>query len=270
MTISGSLPPDDGIEVDRVLETPTARVVLGRRSGEPVALKSYRRTEDARRTADVLDAFGGRGMVRLIERRSDALLIERVKPGTPLSALVDSGVDDEATRVLARTIRQMRPDRIPDGVPAVATLGEGFSRYIASGDVHLPATTVRTAAALYFQLCESQTRVRLLHGDLHHDNLLLDAGRGWIAIDPKGVIGEVEYELAVSLRNPIQRPDVFGDPRVFERRVDQFARELAVNAERVKKWAYATAVLAAIWTIEDREDAGVRDRWIAFAGMTIT
>ena len=54
------------------------------------------------------------------------------------------------------------------------------------------ASAVGVAAQrVHRRLCESQRDVRLLHGDLHHDNVLLDAGRGCLAIDPTGVTGEV-------------------------------------------------------------------------------
>jgi streptomycin 6-kinase len=39
--------------------------------------------------------------------------------------------------------------------------------------------------------------------DLHHYNVLSDSGRGWLAIDPKGLVGEVEYEVGAAIRNPI-------------------------------------------------------------------
>ena len=231
---------------------------------ERVFRKVHRNAGDVL-AADVLDAFGGRGVVRVLERPAEAVLLERLEPGMPLSALVKNGKDDEATRILARTILQMRAETVPDGVPTAADLGVSFARYLESGDRRLPEPLVRAAWRAYSDLCDSQTRVRLLHGDLHHDNVLFDTRRGWVAIDPKGVVGEVEYELGAALRNPADRPEVFGDPRVFGLRVDGFARELAVNRERVERWAFSTAVLAAIWTIEDGDDPGLRANWIAFA-----
>ena len=63
-------------------------------------------------------------------------------------------------------------------------------------------TSVERAQRLYVGLCASQTSTRLLHGDLHHYNILRDGDRGWVAIDPKGVVGEVEYEIGAALRNP--------------------------------------------------------------------
>jgi streptomycin 6-kinase len=95
----------------------------------------------------------------------------------------------------------------------------------------------------------------LLHGDLHHYNVLRDSQRGWLAIDPKGVIGEIEYELGAGLRNPCERPEVFTRPAVIERRVKQFAGKLPINQHRALAWAFSEAVLAAIWCVEDGSGA---------------
>jgi streptomycin 6-kinase len=70
-----------------------------------------------------------------------------------------------------------------------------------------------------------------------------------------------------ALRNPSERPDLFADPAVIQRRVERFTRELGLNAARAQSWAFAQAVLAAIWGIED----GIRvepDRgWLALAAL---
>src|SRR5207244_1723119 len=75
---------------------------------------------------------------------------------------------------------------------------------------------------VYSDLCGSQRHRQLLHGDLHHYNVLFDARRGWLAIDPKGVVGELEYEVGAALRNPYEAPELFLEPSTIERRVEQF------------------------------------------------
>ena len=118
---------------------------------------------------------------------------------------------------------------------------------------------------MYFHLCATQSRPRLLHGDLHHSNVLLDSGRGWLAIDPKGVVGELEYEVGAALRNPYERPDVFTKPAAIARRVERFERELHLNAGRMLAWAFAQAVLAAVWEVEDGCAVRPDNAWLALA-----
>jgi streptomycin 6-kinase len=91
-----------------------------------------------------------------------------------------------------------------------------------------------------------------LHGDLHHYNVLFDSDRGWLAIDPKGVIGEVEYEIGAALRNPYENPEVFASQKAVERRLKGYGAVLKMDFDRALKWGFAQAVLSAIWSVEDK------------------
>ena len=73
----------------------------------------------------------------------------------------------------------------------------------------------------------------VLHGDLHHFNILAAERQPWLAIDPKGVVGEPVYETGALLRNPW--PDLLSLPdpgRILARRVDQLAEELGFDRAR--------------------------------------
>ncbi len=110
------------------------------------------------------------------------------------------------------------------------------------------------AEGLFAELLPSSTAPVVLHGDLHHDNLLDVGGRGWLAIDPKGVVGEPAYEVGALLRNPERRLVGEGDlRRLLERRVDLLAERLELDRRRVVGWGMAQAVLSAWWSVEDGE-----------------
>jgi streptomycin 6-kinase len=116
----------------------------------------------------------------------------------------------------------------------------------------VPIPLVERAQQTYAALCASQGRTRLLHGDLQHYNVLYDSARGWVAIDPKGVIGELEYEVGASLRNPVERAELFASPQIVERRLTSYAARLQLDADRALRWTFSQAVLSAIWSVEDR------------------
>lgn len=78
-----------------------------------------------------------------------------------------------------------------------------------------------------------------------------DHHRGWLAIDPKGVVGEVEYEIGASLRNPYENPELFTSPQIVERRIKCYEAKLELDPERLLGWGFAQAVLSAIWSVED-------------------
>src|SRR5437588_2607793 len=106
---------------------------------------------------------------------------------------------------------------------------------------------LRQVKEFFWILYASQKEPRLLHGDLQHYNVLFDSKRGWLAIDPKGVVGEVEYEIGAILRNPIERPEMFTQRVTIERRIKQLTGKLNLDFERVLAWGFAQAVLSAIW-----------------------
>jgi streptomycin 6-kinase len=91
----------------------------------------------------------------------------------------------------------------------------------------------------------------LLHSDLHHYNVLFDRELGWTAIDPKGIVGELEYEVGALLRNPGELPELFTNQATVERRLKILTTLLPVDHARVLQWSFAQAVLSAIWTVED-------------------
>ena len=255
------------VDVERMTETENSVVALGRRAGQSVVLKVIKRQNEEWRAGEVLDAFEGRGVVRVFEYVDGAMLLERVSPGTSLVTMALGGSDDAATAVLAETIGKMSPRTCSDGMPTVKDWGVAFERYGASRDRQIPKALVSAAEWMYSQLCASQSRVRLLHGDLHHDNVLHDAERGWLAVDPKGVVGEVEYEVGAALRNPYEHPELFSDPSNIRRRIDCFARVLGLDANRALSWAFAQTVLAAIWLIEDGIRVEPSHPWIALANV---
>jgi streptomycin 6-kinase len=190
-------------------------------------------------------------MVRALEAVPGAVLLERLCPGTPAASLSLTGADDEAMRILTDVLTRFSPARAPDGTPTVHDWGKGFTTYLVSGDATLPRALVERAQTWYQHLERTQRHVRLLHGDFHHYNVLSDQRRGWLAIDPKGVTGELEYELGAAFRNPIERLGSFSSPRAVERRLNLCAAHARLNLDRVLAWAFAQAVLSSIWAIED-------------------
>ena len=240
-----------GVAIERTVATQTSVLVYGKRAAVPVVLKVVKREGDEWRCGEVAAKFGGRGVVQVHEQMAGAALLERLDPGEPLAALTLAGRDDEATDILAMMLGRMAPLDAPDWCPTVERWGEGFARYAASGDRAVPRALVEPAQRIYADLAATQREPALLHGDLHHYNVLSDRARGWCAIDPKGVVGELEYELGAALRNPFDRPELFATLDIVERRLDQFGLVLGVDVGRARGWCFAQAVLSAIWSVEE-------------------
>jgi len=91
----------------------------------------------------------------------------------------------------------------------------------------------------------------LLHGDLHHDNILAH-DNNWKVIDPKGVIGELSYEVGCFIRNPLDDLPSHSDSlKIITNRINAFSKNLILDPDRIAKWCFVQAVLATVWSLED-------------------
>jgi streptomycin 6-kinase len=165
------------------------------------------------------------------------------------------GKDDDAARIIGSLIQGMSgADCAIARVASVERLKPDFAQFYDRGAEFIPSIFVDRAEALFVELCATERAPRLLHGDLHHHNILFDEQQGWVVIDPWGAMGEVEFEAGASLRNPIDALVLLGDPRVLERRLQIYEACLGFDVTRALKWAFATTVLAILWPVGDGLD----------------
>lgn len=198
---------------------------------------------------------GQEGVVRLIDRDIDqgALLLERIEPGYKLSSLAN---DQEATRISARAMMDIiLPAPQESDFPTMEKWCQGFVRYqndYGKDGGPLPPSVFSLANDLVSDLLREQQDRYLLHGDLHHYNLLFREDGAWIAIDPKGVIGEIAFEAGPYLFNPI--PDLVHRTNLLEtleRRLEIMEEITDIDQHRLAAWSFCRTVLAAIWSIEE-------------------
>ncbi len=226
--------------------------------GRRAVLKLGMPDAELRAEIDALEAFQGRPVVDLLAADGEvgALLLDRLLPGRPLSALDG---DEEATVIAARLIRDVpTPEPSDHSFPTIRELARAFDRLRAAfgGKTGpLPGRMVDKAERLLEELELSIPREMLLHGDLHHDNILSAGEAGWVAIDPKGVIADPAYEAARLQHNPIPRFLSVDQPRaVALRRLEILSSMLGEDRGRLLAWAFVDAVLAVCWSIEEDDD----------------
>jgi streptomycin 6-kinase len=201
--------------------------------------------------------FDGHGMAQLLayDERDAAMLLERLKPGTLLRAVEDDEVAISAAADVMREIwRPLRQEHYP--FPTVCDWGKGFARLREQYDGRtgpFPPAIFDKAEKLYAELSASMAEPVLLHGDLHQDNILSAEREPWLAVDPKGVIGEPVFETGALLRN--FWPDILSIPNpksLMARRIDQLSAELGFDRKRIYDWGFSQAVLSVLWSIEDK------------------
>jgi streptomycin 6-kinase len=204
---------------------------------------------EAAREAAALAHFGGEAATAVLAHDPErgALLLERLEPGTPLIEL--AARDDDAATLAAADVmgRLRRPAPAGDAFPDAATWGRALTEPVAHA---VPAALVTRAGAEQAELCSSAEPPVLVHGDLHHLNVLR-AGEGWKAIDPKGVLAEPAYETGALLRNPL---NAALDRRLLERRIATLADALELDRDRIRAWGRVQAVLAAVWSTQEGDD----------------
>jgi streptomycin 6-kinase len=212
--------------------------------------------------AAALDAYAGHGAVRLLayDPERGALLLEQAAPGTSAAALVP-GDDAAATAAIIGVTRQLHhPPASRCLLPDLATQGKAFADHLRAGrgaDV-LPDRWVQRAARLFGELCASSPGKVVLHGDLHHDNVLQATREPWLAIDPHGVVGDPGYETGALLYNPWPERREAELLALVPARIEQLATGLTMPVERVVAWGFVKAVLSAVWTCQSGTMPGTR------------
>jgi streptomycin 6-kinase len=250
----------------------------GRGEGENVVLKMAVPNREFRSEMAALKLFNGEGACRVLECDEEKywMLLERLNPGVMLATLED---DEEATRIAAEVMKRIwspldnvtlsgakgLPDDGKD--PSLALRMTDTSKFIQltdwfdglkrlrnmfnGGTGPLNAKLVERVESSVKGFFAEDHHPVLMHGDFHHFNVL-SSERGWLIIDPKGVIGPAGYEVGPLLMNP------WGDllngtnyRRMTKRRIDILHEHLGFERERIREWGLAHAILSAWWGIED-------------------
>jgi streptomycin 6-kinase len=256
-----------GAEPDgAVFSTPTSILAPARVGDAPVMLKIATEAEEARGN-QLMIWWRGRGAAGVLEHDDHAVLLERAVGTRSLVHMAESGgnSDEEATRILCEVGMRLHAVEAPadcttpsDPIPLRQWFGGLFAHASTVGGFHT------RAAVIARELLANQREIHVLHGDLHHGNVL-DFGAqqhpktdGWLAIDPKYLIGDRAFDFTNILCNPT--PEVAARPARFARQVDVIADAADLERERLLRWAVAWCALSSSWATDD---ATWRDSTIA-------
>jgi streptomycin 6-kinase len=232
-------------------QTMTSQIYTVTHRAETVVLKLLSPSEtEEQRGALSLRHFDGRGAVRLLHYDQGAQLIEYAA-GEELVTLVEHGEDEQATRIIAQVIAQLHSvgqDAPHDGlVPLDRWFEALFAKAAADTQAGIESIYVRSAA-LSERLLAERRDIRVLHGDIQHYNIR-HSPRGWLAFDPKGLIGERTYDCANTLCNPVMPELVHNETRLLTNAA-LLADMLKLDLWRVLAFTYAYACLNASWWLQ--------------------
>ena len=218
--------------------------------GTPVVLKVGVPHREFTSEICALRVFDGQGSVRLLDASQEKglILMERLLPGEMLATLPD----DEARTHIACDLMQRLWRPASADLPFIPLADwfaglDGVRKKFDGGCGPYPRELFERVEDLLPELFATSSPPVLMHGDLHHFNIL-SSGSEWLAIDPKGVVGPPEFECGPLLINPY--PDFAYLPdvrRLTARRIAIFSERLGFSRQRIRDWGMCFAVLSSWW-----------------------
>ncbi len=203
---------------------------------------------------NALQHFNGQGSILCLDfnQEHNAMLLQQAIPGITLKRLypaeADVVIDAYATTMQILHQNPLLPThpfkQVSDWLTAIDNLTAE----------QLPLLLLNKAILLKTELLNSSQKQILLHGDLHLDNILED-NHSWLTIDPKGIIGEPEFEAAAfDFIHPSELKITKDIPALFAMRTEQLAQSAKLDEQRIRDWVFVRLILSAAWSIEDSGD----------------
>ncbi len=233
------------------ITSPTSRLLPVLHHGVPAMLKVATEPEE-RRGADTMTWWDGDGAAHVLAHEGDALLMERAEGSTSLEKMARSDRDDEATRIMCQVAAKLHAPRMRPLPSSLVPLPEWFAALEPGAMRH--GGILEQAAATARHLFAEPRDIVVLHGDIHHGNILDFRSRGWLAIDPKGLYGDPGYEVGTFMLNRLPEgapPSALAE--IMRGRLAIFSEELRIARERLAAWAFCHAVLSALWSFEEAD-----------------
>ena len=197
--------------------------------------------------------YKGERFARLLKynERDGVMLLERLEPGYMLSKV------ESEEQVIHHYIEIWKALRRPvkTSFPSIKGWFDELQVYLetySKDDCLIPHTLVKNAQCYAQEIFETSASEELLHGDLHHYNILYDEERGWCAIDPKGIIGDSYFDCVAFLFNELHTKE---QPQsLLKWRIDTLCTALQLDKSRLIKAALALLTLQTCWAIEDSDN----------------
>ena len=252
-----------------IAETFSSRVWRVRRADGTIAvvksLKPFDDVEDELRGAHLLEWRDGEGMVKLLGFDGRQMLLEDAGERMLVDELNEQG-DAAATEIAAEVMARLHSPSKRPPPPALQPLEERFRDLFARAKIDRDADASSLyvdAADIAEQLLANPHDVRPLHGDLHHENILCGP-RGWLAIDPKGVMGDPGFDAANLFYNPLGRDELCLAPERIAAMADVLGRTLKQDFGTILDHAFAYGCLSAAWHWGD-DNSKDEDRQLSIA-----
>jgi streptomycin 6-kinase len=229
-----------------------------RRHGARAVLKLQMPREETTAALIGLRTWNGEGMVRLLEQdaESGTMLLERLDAARTLASIED---DDVAMSILAELQARLVRLPAPQGLRSLGDIATEMLEQVPRAVTALadPADRrrLRGWASAVSELV-GEPGDRILHWDLHYDNVLAARREPWLAIDPEPLAGDPGFDLWPALDSRWDDVVTKGDAlRVVRRRFDLLTEVLGLDRARATGWTLGRLLQNSLWDIADGETA---------------
>ncbi|TYS60999.1 hypothetical protein FZC74_01610 [Sutcliffiella horikoshii] len=221
--------------------------------GAQVVLKLSLPNKEFRSEVEALSFFAGEGMVQVIDTdvEKGILMLERLSPGHTLATLEN---EVEATEIAAGIMKSLWvPDTSGSSLPQIEEREQSLINFFKAhpiGKAPITQNLLKKAIHTFRSLLDDKKERYILHGDLHHYNIL-KSHSSWVAIDPKGLVGEREYDTIQFLLNNLPDDKL---EQTISKRIAVLVDNLKLDERRILAWGFAHSVLSVCWSLEDGEE----------------
>ncbi|MFE4669507.1 aminoglycoside phosphotransferase family protein [Streptomyces sp. NPDC056716] len=229
-------------------------VPVVRADGSGAVLKLQLVDEETEGEPPALRTWNGDGAVRLLDHdpATGTMLLERLDPTRMLAHHPDT---HEAVLIIARLLSHLTATPAPDGLRSLGPLAAALVDRTPEALPHVPDPATRRlladCAAAVREVMDTPGD-RLLHWDLHYENVLAADRAPWLAIDPKPLSGDPAFDLLPALTNRY-------DPTDIQWRFDALTDTLALDRDRSRAWTLARVLQNCLWDIEAGRGVGVKE-----------
>lgn len=193
-----------------------------------------------------------KGTVRVLfsDAGKKVFAMQELEPGTTLGNYYGLDHDDDATRIIASLIIDLQKDQKYANCSSFRDICS-FQEQLHILKGRIDDCLYDKVISLYLELVGSTEKNCLLHGDLHHDNILKN-GEDWVVIDPHARTGDPAYEVGSMIYNPPWFSERCIDyQKVISRRIDILSEMLPFDRERIIAWCFCKTILSVAWSVED-------------------
>lgn len=221
----------------------------------PAILKIYseEKKEFEKNSYWYLKKLGGFGAVNIYQGSASFILMEYLS-NLSLITLSEIGLDDLATNIICGVLKKIHTVNMNELPSSIPTIEKHFSSLFIRSKKDTNNKFFRLGAEYADYLLNKQSNISIIHGDIHHGNILKSEKRGWVSIDPQCLLGSKEYDYGNIFYNPNLSSNYLGSKKRINRCANIISKNNLLDKKLILEFAYIHGCLSSSWHLDNGED----------------